>query len=56
MYRTELYPSNSVPRWCAGSTTRYAARNQVQVLDGRKNGPYWFAPLVADGEAGFGAP
>jgi isocitrate lyase len=25
-------------------------------LDARKNGPYWFAPIVADAEAGFGGP
>ena len=30
--------------------------DQVQVLDGRKRGPYWFAPIVADAEAGFGGP
>jgi isocitrate lyase len=28
--------------------------DEIQVLDGRTDGPYWFAPIVADGEAGFG--
>jgi isocitrate lyase len=30
--------------------------DQIQVLDSRKAGPYWFAPIVADAEAGFGGP
>jgi len=30
--------------------------DQIQVLDGRKKGPYWYAPIVADAEAGFGGP
>jgi isocitrate lyase len=30
--------------------------DQIQVLDNRQDGPYWFAPIVADAEAGFGGP
>src|SRR5439155_18468519 len=28
--------------------------DQIQWLDGKEPGPYWFAPIVADAEAGFG--
>ena len=28
--------------------------DQIQHAEGRRQGPYWFAPIVADAEAGFG--
>ncbi len=51
-----LYPSNSVPAVVRRINNALRRADQVQVLDGRKNGPYWFAPIVADAEAGFGGP
>ena len=51
-----LYPANSVPAVVQRINKALRRADQVQVLDGRKNGPYWFAPIVADAEAGFGGP
>jgi isocitrate lyase len=51
-----LYPSNSVPAVVRRINNALRRADQVQLLDGRKEGPYWFAPIVADGEAGFGGP
>ena len=51
-----LYPSNSVPAVVARINKALQRADQIQVLDGRKNGPYWYAPIVADAEAGFGGP
>jgi isocitrate lyase len=51
-----LYPSNSVPSVVRRINKALQRADQIQVLDGRKNGPYWFAPIVADAEAGFGGP
>ncbi|MDP6966997.1 MAG: isocitrate lyase [Candidatus Marinimicrobia bacterium] len=51
-----LYPSNSVPAVVRKINNALRRADQIQVLDGRRNGPYWFAPIVADAEAGFGGP
>lgn len=51
-----LYPSNSVPEVVRRINNSLRRADQVQVLSGRKEGPYWFAPIVADAEAGFGGP
>ena len=51
-----LYPSNSVPEVVRRINNALQRADQIQVLDGRKRGPYWFAPIVADAEAGFGGP
>lgn len=51
-----LYPSNSVPAVVRRINNALRRADQIQVLDGRKGGPYWFAPIVADAEAGFGGP
>ena len=51
-----LYPSNSVPEVVRRINNALRRADQIQVLDGRKGGPYWFAPIVADAEAGFGGP
>ena len=51
-----LYPANSVPTVVKRINNALRRADQIQVLDGRKNGPYWFAPIVADAEAGFGGP
>jgi isocitrate lyase len=49
-----LYPSNSVPEVVRRINKALRRADQIQVLDGRKRGPYWFAPIIADAEAGFG--
>jgi isocitrate lyase len=51
-----LYPSNSVPAVVRRINNALRRADQVQVLDCRTPGPYWFAPIVADAEAGFGGP
>ena len=51
-----LYPSNSVPEVVRRINNALRRADQIQVLDARKRGPYWFAPIVADAEAGFGGP
>ncbi len=51
-----LYPSNSVPDVVRRINNALRRADQIQVLDGRKEGPYWYAPIVADAEAGFGGP
>ncbi|MEJ2155180.1 MAG: isocitrate lyase [Desulfobacteraceae bacterium] len=51
-----LYPANSVPVVVRRINNALRRADQIQVLDGRKNGPYWYAPIVADAEAGFGGP
>jgi isocitrate lyase len=51
-----LYPSNSVPAVVKRINNALQRADQVQILDGRKKGPYWFVPIVADAEAGFGGP
>ncbi len=51
-----LYPSNSVPAVVRRINNALRRADQIQVLDCRSPGPYWFAPIVADAEAGFGGP
>ena len=51
-----LYPSNSVPAVVKKINNALLRADQIQVLENRKKGPYWFAPIIADAEAGFGGP
>src|SRR6056297_377780 len=51
-----LYPSNSVPSVVRRINNALKRADQIQVLDCREGGPFWFAPIVADAEAGFGGP
>lgn len=51
-----LYPANSVPAVVRRINNALRRADQIQVLDGRKGGPNWYAPIVADAEAGFGGP
>src|SRR5271167_2915466 len=48
-----LYPANSVPNLCRRINQALMRSDQIHHADG-KNGVNWFAPLVADAEAGFG--
>ena len=50
-----LYPSNSVPRVVRSINQALQRADQIQRSEGRGD-TYWFAPIVADAEAGFGGP
>ncbi|MBI3744567.1 MAG: isocitrate lyase [Chloroflexi bacterium] len=50
-----LYPANSVPTLVRRINNAFARADQIHALNG-KNGIHWFAPIVADAEAGFGGP
>ncbi|MFQ5709057.1 MAG: isocitrate lyase [bacterium] len=51
-----LYPADSVPNVVHRINNAFMRADQIQKSSGRKNGRYWFAPIVADAEAGFGGP
>jgi isocitrate lyase len=48
-----LYPANSVPTVVRAINNAFTRADQVHHSEG-KNGIHWFAPIVADAEAGFG--
>jgi isocitrate lyase len=50
-----LYPANSVPHVIQRINQALRRADQIDHAEGR-NDTYWFAPIVADGEAGFGGP
>jgi isocitrate lyase len=50
-----LYPANSVPALVKRVNAALQRADQIHFSEGR-NGTYWFAPIVADAEAGFGGP
>jgi isocitrate lyase len=50
-----LYPVNSVPALVRRLNAALQRADQIHWSEGR-NGTYWFAPIVADAEAGFGGP
>jgi isocitrate lyase len=50
-----LYPANSVPHVVKRINQALQRADQIQTAEG-KGDTYWFAPIVADGEAGFGGP
>ena len=50
-----LYPSNSVPTVVKQLNNALMRADQIQTLDGRDD-IEWYAPIVADAEAGFGGP
>ncbi len=50
-----LYPSNSVPEVVARINRALRRADQIQSSEGG-GGIDWFAPIVADAEAGFGGP
>jgi isocitrate lyase len=50
-----LYPSNSVPQVVKRINQTLQRADQIAHMEG-KNGVHWFAPIVADAEAGFGGP
>jgi isocitrate lyase len=50
-----LYPANSVPQVVKRINQALQRADQIQTSEG-KGDTYWFAPIVADAEAGFGGP
>src|SRR5919106_5081577 len=50
-----LYPANSVPALVRRINNALQRADHIAWSDGRR-GTYWFAPIVADAEAGFGGP
>src|SRR4029077_3186371 len=50
-----LYPSNSVPHVVRRINQTLQRADQIAHLEGDRS-TYWFAPIVADAEAGFGGP
>ena len=50
-----LYPVSSVPNVIRKLNNALVRADQIQHMQG-KNDIYWFAPIVADAEAGFGGP
>ena len=50
-----LYPANSVPTLVRRINQALLRADQIEHAEG-KDGRYWFAPIMADAEAGFGGP
>ncbi|MBM3949472.1 MAG: isocitrate lyase [SAR202 cluster bacterium] len=50
-----LYPANSAPALVRRINNALTRRDQVESLNGHSQ-THWFAPIVADAEAGFGGP
>ncbi|HEX8252215.1 MAG TPA: isocitrate lyase [Thermoanaerobaculia bacterium] len=48
-----LYPSNSVPMVVKRINQALQRADQIDHMEGR-SGTHWFAPIIADAEAGFG--
>lgn len=48
-----LYPANSAPSLVKRLNAALTRADQIDWADGR-NGTHWFAPILADAEAGFG--
>jgi len=50
-----LYPADSVPKLVRRINNALARADQISHAEGRSDRmPHWYAPIVADGEAGFG--
>jgi isocitrate lyase len=51
-----LYPANSAPELCKKINRALQRADQIEVSEGKGTSRDWFAPIVADAEAGFGGP
>ena len=51
-----LYPANSVPAMVRRLNQALLRADEIQSSEGKRGERYWFAPIVADAEAGFGGP
>src|SRR5262249_4491128 len=50
-----LYPANSVPAVVKRINQALRRADEIQTLEG-KGDTHWYAPIIADAEAGFGGP
>jgi isocitrate lyase len=51
-----LYPSNSVPHLVSRINNALTRADQIDRVEGHYDKTNWYAPIVADAEAGFGGP
>ncbi len=51
-----LYPANAGPELCKRINRTLQRADQIEVSEGKHSVDTWFAPIVADAEAGFGGP
>ena len=51
-----LYPANSGPELARKINRTLQRADQIEHAEGRRSVENWFAPIVADAEAGFGGP
>src|SRR5687768_2158328 len=51
-----LYPANSVPEVVRRINRSFQRADQIATMEGKGDKTHWFAPIVADAEAGFGGP
>ncbi len=51
-----LYPVNSVPTVVKRINASLQRADQIEHAEGKDSGVHWFAPILADAEAGFGGP
>ena len=51
-----LYPANSVPSVVRRINQALMRADEIEASEGKRGEHYWFAPIVADAEAGFGGP
>ena len=49
-----LYPCDSAPALVKRINRALMRADQIESSEGKRTGIYWFAPIVADAEAGFG--
>ena len=49
-----LYPSNSGPELVRKINNAFRRADEIDVVEGNNKERYWYAPIVADCEAGFG--
>ena len=51
-----LYPANSVPQVVRRINQALRRADEIEQSEGKGGDHYWFAPIIADAEAGFGGP
>ncbi|PZO82136.1 MAG: isocitrate lyase [Mesorhizobium amorphae] len=51
-----LYPANAAPELCRRINRTLQRADQIEHSEGKRSVETWFAPIVADAEAGFGGP
>ena len=51
-----LYPANSVPQVVRRINQALRRADEIERAEGHGGDHYWFAPIIADAEAGFGGP